>query len=178
MRDRKVTAAAGNDLPLPAADQLLISTGGMDCELVCREPIKRWTVAASASELTLDLTYRTVGVLRPLPDRYALPSEVRGSLVAGGRRIDIDGHGWRGHMWCEVDWSRLGTRVLGRFDDGDWLAAFGPPGAPEGVTVDTVGRTMLPAYRPDGSPVGVPRNLCRVTATDGGRGWGWLVGPW
>jgi hypothetical protein len=167
-----------NDLPLPAGLAISDAGGTLAVELRCERPLERWAATFESEPLALELRFDTIGEPDVPPfTAYAFPCRVHGVLRVGAERREIDVFGARGHLWGEVDWSRLGTRVIGRLDDGGWLVTGGPgPGAPDDVTVHPVASTVVPATGADGSPVGLRRELCRVRTTDGRPGWGWLAG--
>ena len=167
------------DLDLQVPDGLTVSSDGLEAELACEQPLLEWTVRLESPSLAMDLRFETTGDAdaTPEPPSYALPCRVRGRLRVGAQEIDFDGWGWRGHLWTDVDWSNLGTRVLGRSDDGDRVLAMGAGRDTLDVTIEPVASTTVEAAAPDGSPVPIRRELGRLRTGDGRSGWGWLAGP-
>ena len=144
------------DLDLQVPDGLTVSSDGLEAELACEQPLLEWTVRLESPSLAMDLRFETTGDAdaTPEPPSYALPCRVRGRLRGGAQEIDFDGWGWRGHLWTDVDWSNLGTRVLGRSDDGDRVLAMG-------AGRDTLDVTIEPSRPPRSRPPRRTGRRCR-----------------
>ncbi len=97
-----------------------VRVAGIDHAVV--DPHRRWTVAATASSGSLELTFEASGppfvldAAHPASqwggmEGYEQPCRVTGNVTVNGpggsRRITIDGLGQRGHQWGAPDWSRL-----------------------------------------------------------------------
>jgi hypothetical protein len=102
------------------------------------EPLRRWTVRFDGGEDgAFALEFTALGEPAEVEGGgmtgYEQLCRVTGTARVGGRELQVDCLGQRGHSWGSPDWDRLSlTRTLGAWLDEDLavlLSAFRPAGA-------------------------------------------------
>jgi hypothetical protein len=119
-----------------------VSAAGLDTEVV--EPLRAWRLQFASDEAGLELDLRALGAVAELdPDHpvaraggmtgFEQACRVTGSATVGGRRIDVDALGQRGHSWGSPDWDRIAlARTVAAWLDDELavsLTAVRPAGA-------------------------------------------------
>jgi hypothetical protein len=145
---RPLVAVRDHDVPMPTGKNLELRSEGLWAELVCETPNEHWSVNLEAfavalddpaeayrSErgervaLGLDLEWEEYGPADPskVPQRYEQACAVRGEVLVGDERIQVDGWGERDHSWGVRDWWTLAwCWTAGRFEDGTAFHTFRP----------------------------------------------------
>src|SRR5690606_834091 len=106
-----------------------VEAGDLTAAIV--EPLRRWTVAYDGDGGSFELRFDALGAPAELGrgaladsaaaiNGYEQLCRVRGTVRVGGRRLEVDCLGQRGHQWGAPDWRRLElSRTLGVWlDDG------------------------------------------------------------
>jgi hypothetical protein len=119
-----------------------IALGGLSAQVV--EPLRRWTVALGGEEHGFELSFEALGPPAALAADdpvavgggmagYEQVCAVRGVVRVGGRSLQVQCLGQRGHSWGEPDWSRIeSARTLAAWPDGGpalAMTALRPAGA-------------------------------------------------
>jgi hypothetical protein len=119
-----------------------VSAAGIDTEVV--EPLRAWRLQFAADEASLDLDLRAVGAIATLDPAHPAARaggmqgfeqavRVTGTATVGGRRVDVDGRGQRGHSWGAPDWGKIAlARTVGAWLGDDLsvsLTGVRPAGA-------------------------------------------------
>ncbi|HEX2273562.1 MAG TPA: hypothetical protein VHG90_06800 [Acidimicrobiales bacterium] len=172
-RGRPVVAVRDHEVEPPRGRALEVRSAGLWAELTCETPLDHWSTGLEAFgvalddptdawrgergdrvALGLDMEWeagerRAVAV----PDGYAQPATVHGEVLVGRERIEVDGRGWRTHLWG-VPGPRLGSWWTGaHLGDGTAVLAWSSGDAwvcpPAGEPVSSTARGG-PDSRPDG----------------------------
>lgn len=194
-----------HEVPMPRGGRLEIRTEGLWADHICETAFDHWTIGCEAFAVELDDPAEALGGLRG--DRvafgldleweadgaiesqsggeaseYHMPCRVHGEVLLGDGRIDLDGHGRRGHRWGRHDWWTGGwERTFARFGDGS--TAAGDDGRLEGLLVESVATIPVAVPGPDGQVSELVRTLARLSranmpASDSDSaaagGWGWI----
>jgi hypothetical protein len=136
-----VRAEGGVDAGQPASwDE--VSAAGLDTEVV--EPLRAWRLHLASDEASFDLDLRALGAMAELDPEHPVARaggmtgfeqacRVTGSATVGGRRVDVDALGQRGHSWGAPDWDRIAlARTVAAWLDEELavsLTAIRPAGA-------------------------------------------------
>jgi hypothetical protein len=136
-----VRAEGGVDAGEPASwDE--VSAAGLDTEVV--EPLRAWRLHLASDEASFDLDLRALGAMAELDPEHPVARaggmtgfeqacRVTGSATVGGRRVDVDALGQRGHSWGAPDWDRIAlARTVAAWLDEELavsLTAIRPAGA-------------------------------------------------
>jgi hypothetical protein len=134
-------AEGGVDAGEPASwDE--VSAAGLDTEVV--EPLRAWRLHLASDEASFDLDLRALGAMAELDPEHPVARaggmtgfeqacRVTGSATVGGRRVDVDALGQRGHSWGAPDWDRIAlARTVAAWLDEELavsLTAIRPAGA-------------------------------------------------
>jgi hypothetical protein len=123
---RATVAAVDFAAPLPAGDDLTVSTQALRAEHRCERELERFAVTLDAladahedpsallrgepgrpERLALDLAWETAGepYAYRLTTRYEIPCSVSGTIRVGEEQLQLDGAvGQRDHSWGTRDW--------------------------------------------------------------------------
>ena len=119
-----------------------VSAAGLDTEVV--EPLRAWRLQFASDEASFDLDLRALGAVAELDPGdpvaqtggmtgFEQACHVTGTATVGGRRVDVDALGQRGHSWGAPDWDRIAlARTVGAWLGDDLavsLTAIRPAGA-------------------------------------------------
>ncbi|HET7049321.1 MAG TPA: phosphotransferase [Solirubrobacteraceae bacterium] len=137
---RRTVAVVDFQAPLPAAEQLSVTSDDTHIELSCEAELERYRVQLVATGMQYDdasaLLRREVGAPVPveldlvwetqgepyayrITTRYEIPCAVDGTLIVGDRELELSGPGQRDHSWGPRDWwSAEWMWSAGRLDDG------------------------------------------------------------
>ncbi len=144
--DRATVAAIDFAAPLPASDELALSTEALRAEHRCAAELERFEIALEAlaethddpsallrgqagraERLALDLSWETAGepYAYRLTTRYEIPCTVSGTIRIGEELLELDGavgqrdHSWGTRDWWSMDWVWSAAHL----DDGTHLHA-------------------------------------------------------
>jgi hypothetical protein len=171
-RGRAVVAVRDHDVELPRGPALEVRSAGLWAEVTCETPLDHWSMGLEAFgvalddpteawrgergdpvALGLDMEWEATGRPGAVPGGYAQPSVVHGEVLVGSERLDVDGRGWRTHLWGVPGPSLARWWAGAHLDDGTAFCAWSaggawmhPPGG-EPVTASARAGTDL---RPDG----------------------------
>jgi hypothetical protein len=126
--------------PLPAGEQLTVTSDDTSVELSCETELERYRVRLTATgrqyddaaallrreegapvPVELDLIWVTQGepYAYRITTRYEIPCSVTGTVTVGDRELTLAGPGQRDHSWGPRDWwSAEWMWSAGRLDDG------------------------------------------------------------
>ena len=211
-----------HDVPLPRGRTLEVRTSGLWADHTCETPLEHWTVGVEAFGVALDdareafggergdlcplgfdLEWEAADTGRPAAawaeNGYAQGCAVHGEVLVGAARLEVDGAGWRTHVWGDLDWwsadagsGATGTWATGHDADGQpfatreadvvtddgLLVSARLPGLDLSATPLAHAPVAIPG--PDGKVSRLDRCLCRYQSPDGRSAVGWvetLTGP-
>jgi hypothetical protein len=159
-----------------------VSAAGLDTEVV--EPLRAWRLQFASDEASLDLDLRALGAVAELDPGdpvaqtggmtgFEQACRVTGSAIVGGRRIDVDGLGQRGHSWGAPDWDRIAlARTVAAWLDDELavsLTAIRPAGAKHHED-ERVAATILDRDPESGAERATPVLDARLSTTYDGDG--------
>ena len=119
-----------------------VSAAGLDTEVV--EPLRAWRLHFASDEASLDLDLHALSAVAELDPEHPVARaggmagfeqacHVTGTATVGGRRLDVDALGQRGHSWGAPDWDRISlARTVAAWLDDELavsLTAIRPAGA-------------------------------------------------
>jgi hypothetical protein len=144
--------------------------GAIGVEIEVIEPLARWRASLQHGDVTLEveldatsppIDFEELAGIR----RYEQLCRARGTLGAGGRRIDIDGAGRYAHAWGEPRAARFRSVWAVAPDRAMTVTAVRPPGAAQH------GEESIAAYvvRPESSPERVEEARLSTVYDDAGR---------
>ena len=172
----EVASVSSEAVELETPDWRHVEAGDVTAAVV--EPLRRWTVAYDGDGGAFELRFDALGAPAELGrgaladsaaaiNGYEQLCRVRGTVRVGGRRLEVDCLGQRGHQWGAPDWRRLElSRTLGVWlDDGRGvaLASVRPRG------VDGHERELIGAFLLDAEPVEIETPRLSTTLGDDGR---------
>jgi hypothetical protein len=145
---RAVVAVRDHDVELPRGGALELRSAGLWAEVTCETPLDHWSMGLEAFgvalddpteawrgergdrvALGLDMEWEAAGVAEAVPGGYAQPSSVSGEVLVGSARIEVDGRGWRSHLWGAPGPPRAAWWAGFHLDDGTAACAWSGGGA-------------------------------------------------
>ncbi len=112
MRGREAVGALAEGGLEVAADQDWASFSAGGLRTAVRAPLESWSVAYEGEDFGLDLVFDAISAPAEMSavaagEGYEQLCRVRGTVHAGGERLEFDGLGQRGHAWGAPDWSGI-----------------------------------------------------------------------
>jgi hypothetical protein len=148
------------------------------------EPLRAWRLQFASDEASLDLDLRAIGAVAELDPEHPVARtggmtgfeqacRVTGTARVGGRRIDVDALGQRGHSWGAPDWDRIAlARTVAAWLDDELavsLTAIRPAGARDHEQ-ERVAATILDRDPVSGAERASPVLDARLSTTYDGDG--------
>jgi hypothetical protein len=172
-RGRAVVAVRDHEVELPRGRALEVRSAGLWAELTCETPLDHWSAGLEAFgvaldnpteawrgergdpvALGLDMEWEATGGAADVPRGYAQPAAVHGEVLVGRERVEVDGHGWRTHLWGAPGVVLAPWWAGAHLDDGAAICAWSGGGAlvysPQGEPLPSSVARSGTDLRPDG----------------------------